>query len=218
EDGTYAAEVEELDVEAIEVAVEVSEGATYEITNEVAEDKITYTITVTPEDTEAEAKTYTLTVTKAAVVDTDFGDVNPDAFYAGYLESVVSAGLITGTGTGADGKPTFNPNGTMVRADMAIVMARLAGYTDEDWKAYESTSGNPFSDVAKTGTYGYAYGAIMLANDQGWIVGDGTYFTPGRAVTREQAVSIIGRYTKFTTEKEPVAFTDAAQISNWAKE
>ncbi|WP_322176134.1 hypothetical protein, partial [Acutalibacter caecimuris] len=39
EDGTYAAEVEELDVEAIEVAVEVSEGATYEITNEVAEDK-----------------------------------------------------------------------------------------------------------------------------------------------------------------------------------
>ncbi|MBQ7604480.1 MAG: S-layer homology domain-containing protein, partial [Clostridia bacterium] len=65
-----------------------------------------------------------------------FTDVDPDAWYAEYVEAVCERGIMTGKGGGI-----FDPEGNVTRAEFVTVLKRLSGDGDAAGTA-------SFSDVA----------------------------------------------------------------------
>lgn len=110
-----------------------------------------------------------------------FPDVDEDAPYVEAVEYLNEIGIMTGDTNG-----NFNPDKTVTRAQMAAIICRMLGETDD-----LSTDGNRFTDVPET--Y-WANGYIVKAAELGIIGGyqDGS-FKPENAVTYEQAVTMIIR-------------------------
>ena len=139
-----------------------------------------------------------------------FTDVKKGSWYEEYVKYAYENGLFSGTSA-----TTFDPNGTMTRAQFVRVIANFAGVkVDNNVKS-------SFSDV-KSGQW-YT-GAIEWAYTSGVVggVGDGK-FDPDAKITREQmCVMIVNaseKYLKVTLPETvaPVTFTDDAKISSWAK-
>ncbi len=97
----------------------------------------------------------------------------------------ITAGL--GLFAGSDGK--FNPTGTVTRAQMAAVIAKMFYGSDLNADTYKG--GNQFTDTADF-EGGWAEGYINLGVEKGWFkgYGDGT-FGPGNAVTTAEAVTML---------------------------
>ncbi len=97
----------------------------------------------------------------------------------------ITAGL--GLFAGSDGK--FNPTGTVTRAQMAAVIAKMFYGSDLNADTYKG--GNKFSDTAAF-EGGWAEGYVNLGVEKGWFkgYGDGT-FGPGNAVTTAEAVTML---------------------------
>ena len=109
------------------------------------------------------------------------------------------------------GDTHFDPQGTMTRDMFATVLYRIAGEP-------EVTGENPFTDV-EAGTW-YT-DAVIWAADEKIIEGYGNViFGTDDPVTREQMVTLFWRYQgKPVAESEDLAsFTDADQISSWARD
>lgn len=109
-----------------------------------------------------------------------FPDVAADADYAEAINYVSEQGIIVGDSAG-----NFNPEQTVTRAQMAAIICRMLGATENLEK------GSDFTDVpANHWANAYINKAVKLG-----IVGgfkDGT-FGPSQAVTYEQAVTMIVR-------------------------
>lgn len=115
----------------------------------------------------------------------EFSDVSKDRWSYSYIASAKRIGLVSGDGE------NFNPQSTISRQDMAVIIYRLfelAGV--EVWG--ESIS---FSD--KTSISAYAKEAVEALSGAGIIngMGDGT-FTPKTSVTRAQAAKVIYELSK----------------------
>ena len=96
------------------------------------------------------------------------------------VEFCLSKGYIIGT---ADDK--FTPNGTLDRAQIATILARMAGNST-------STIGIPFTDVPLSSWY---YGGVVWGYQTGLIMGmNNTTFAPYNTITRAQMVSLLYRY------------------------
>lgn len=111
---------------------------------------------------------------------------------------------------------SFEPEITMNRAMLVTVLSRMSGETISGFA-------NSFSDVPSTEWYAQpcAWGAT-----KGIVsgIGNGT-FEPLSAVTREQMAVLLYRYAAYygltgaaDDESALAAFTDAGDISSWAKE
>ena len=90
---------------------------------------------------------------------------------------------------------TFNPNGTITRAQMASVIARWIDETcaQDDTKAYcqEVGQGKTFADVHSTH---WAAQAIDKVSARGIMTGNSaTTFNPNGALTRAQAVKVLNQ-------------------------
>jgi hypothetical protein len=141
-----------------------------------------------------------------------FTDVVPGSWFFDAVKYVSGEGLFSGTG-----EKIFSPNAPMTRAMFVTVLARLA-------KA--DTSGlmaSGFSDV----DIGSWYGPSVAWAVQNKLVGGITdsLFMPDASVTREQLVTMLYRYAEFAGADTAVsvkdalnAFTDAGQVSPWARE
>ncbi len=106
----------------------------------------------------------------------------------------------------------FDPDGDMSRAMFATVLYRIAGEPDASGLA------NPFDDVEAGKWY---YDAVLWAANEKIIEGYGNgKFGTNDPITREQIVTIFWRYMgKPKTENDDLSgFSDADQISDWAKE
>lgn len=141
-----------------------------------------------------------------------FEDVADTAWYASAVDYAVEHGLFSGTG-----KTTFSPNDTMTRAMFVTVLARMNGLNDKDM-----TNSEKFTDVVFDSWYGPS---VIWANENGYVNGtSSTTFTPGAAITREQIAAILYRYLGGlglempVAENAPASFTDAANISAYAKD
>ena len=131
-------------------------------------------------------------------------DCNPgDWFYDNVMDAAEN-GYISGMGDG-----TFNPTGATTRAQFASMIANAMGYEADPDVA------SMFPDVADD-FWGKA--AINFCAQNGIITGydDGT-FQPNKAITRQEAASILRNAFKLT-ESSSETFPDDSAISGWAKE
>ncbi len=137
-----------------------------------------------------------------------FIDVHPSDWFYDPVCYAYSQGLMTGTSA-----TTFEPNTHLSRAMLVAVLHRLEGSPQ--------ASGGDFTDVADGDWYAQA---VNWAASVGVVNGfdDGT-FQPNAAITREQMAAILRNYAAYkgldvSASGSLSTFTDAASVSDWAKE
>ena len=118
--------------------------------------------------------------------------------------------LMNGVGAG-----TFSPDTACTRAQIVKILYNLSG-NQTDYSYYYL----PFTDVAPGAWY---YNAVAWAYCNDVTSGtSATMFTPNAAITRQQLVTFLYRYTvkyapEFTGNAAPIsAFPDAGSVANWA--
>lgn len=117
-----------------------------------------------------------------------FPDVDTNAEYAATVEYVNEMEIMVGDENG-----NFNPNKAVTRAEMATIICRMLGETEN-----LSTDGTVFSDVpVKHWANGYISQAASLNIISGY--GDGT-FGPEDIVTYEQAITMMVRALGYENE------------------
>ena len=138
-----------------------------------------------------------------------FVDVTDEGkWYFSYVYSAYDLGLMIGVG-----EDRFAPNSHVTRAQMAMLLHRMAG-------SPAPADENPFTDVAEGKWY---TNAVIWAAEKEIVYGYGDgRFIPGRNITREEAVTMLARFADYSgAELENTAgamtFTDEASISRWAK-
>ncbi|MBR6825853.1 MAG: leucine-rich repeat protein [Oscillospiraceae bacterium] len=125
------------------------------------------------------------------------------------IEYMLAEGLLNGVGKGR-----FNPDGTMTRAMLVTVLYRSAG---------EPKVGvNPFTDVPADTWY---TDAVTWAAEEGIVEGVGKgLFAPNRPITREQAATILARYSGNVGGNSGRdrawlgCFTDSSAVSDYARD
>ena len=118
--------------------------------------------------------------------------------------------LMSGVGAG-----TFSPDTACTRAQIVKILYNRSG-NQADYSYYYL----PFTDVAPGAWY---YNAVAWAYYNDVTSGtSATMFTPNAAITRQQLVTFLYRYTvkyapEFTGNAAPIsAFPDAGSVANWA--
>ena len=120
-------------------------------------------------------------------------------------------GVVNGMGDG-----TFAPNSPVTRAQCAVMVARwlrLNLTVDEDVEL-------PFADTASIPSW--ALDAVKAVYSRGIITGkqeaDGVYFAPSDPLSREQAMTIIGRIQPLGYYRaELSSFADAGRVQSWSR-
>ena len=120
-------------------------------------------------------------------------------------------GVVNGMGDG-----TFAPNSPVTRAQCAVMVARwlrLDLTVDEDVEL-------PFADAASIPSW--ALDAVKAVYSRGIITGkqeaDGVYFAPSDPLSREQAMTIIGRIQPLGYYRaELSSFADAGRVQSWSR-
>ncbi|MCI7181851.1 MAG: S-layer homology domain-containing protein [Schaedlerella sp.] len=140
----------------------------------------------------------------------DYNDVKPGTWYYGYISDVSTKGLMTGMN-----ETTFNPNGTLVRAQFATILYRMAGtpYTEYTYK---------FPDIPNGEFYSMP---VTWANNHAIVTGYANtgLFGPNDFITREQLATMLHRYWLFSGFDTGVKanlsnYPDASKVSAFAKD
>ena len=132
-----------------------------------------------------------------------FTDVAANAWYAEYVAYVAEQGIMNGNSNG-----TFNPNGSLTRAEMCQIIYNMAGKPDVGTPAY--------GDVSASAWYA---AAVSWCVDNGVAASRSeTAFEPNAAITREEVASFLYHYTVYQGKDTPAgdlsAFTDVSSVSN----
>ncbi|MFJ7372300.1 S-layer homology domain-containing protein [Lysinibacillus capsici] len=103
----------------------------------------------------------------------------------------------------------FGPDKNVTRAQVAIMMARILGYTEG-----QALKKAPFKDVAKNHS---AAGAIAFVKEQGIMNGDnnGNFHTNAN-ITRAEMAAVVANYKQLYVE-EGVAITFKDTEGHWAQ-
>ena len=118
------------------------------------------------------------------------------------LDEWQDEGLIDGYGDGS-----FQPNGTVTRAEFIKLVNRTLGFTAESEISFSDVTERDWfhAEVAKAVTAGYAQGS-------------GGLFRPNQPVTRAEAAAMLARAAGLAANEERAdAFANAASIPAWAK-
>ena len=134
----------------------------------------------------------------------------PDHWAHKGIDYCVRNRLMSGVGAG-----TFSPDTACTRAQIVKILYNRSG-NQTDYSYYYL----PFTDVAPGAWY---YNAVAWAYYNDVTSGtSATMFTPNAAITRQQLVTFLYRYTvkyapEFTGNAAPIsAFPDADSVANWA--
>ena len=134
----------------------------------------------------------------------------PDYWAHKGIDYCVRNRLMNGVGAG-----TFSPDTACTRAQIVKILYNRSG-NQADYSYYYL----PFTDVAPGAWY---YNAVAWAYCNDVTSGtSATTFTPNAAITRQQLVTFLYRYTvkyapEFTGNAAPIsAFPDADSVANWA--
>ena len=160
-------------------------------------------ITATSED-----GSYVATCTFMVQGDFPFKDVKETAWYRNTVEDAYKAGIMKGLN-----ETTFGPNENMTRAQVAVVLHRLAGSPNVTFVKY-------YTDVADGKYYSKAVTWAKEANViAGYSNGKFGYNDP---ITREQLAIILNRYVKslglpYTADYDLTQYSDASDMWSYSK-
>lgn len=116
---------------------------------------------------------------------TPFADVPTTAWYAPYVAAAYNAGLLAGTSP-----TTFDPNGDITRAQMAVMLGKLLG------SSAPTGTLSSFSDASAIPTW--AQTGVQRAVGTGLMTGfPGGTFQPAGLTTRAQAAVVLAGYLKY---------------------
>ena len=134
----------------------------------------------------------------------------PDYWAHKGIDYCVRNRLMSGVGAG-----TFSPDTACTRAQIVKILYNRSG-NQTDYSYYYL----PFTDVAPGAWY---YNAVAWAYYNDVTSGtSATMFSPNAAITRQQLVTFLYRYTvkyapEFTGNAAPIStFPDAGSVANWA--
>lgn len=132
----------------------------------------------------------------------EFSDF-PTDWSAAALTRAVNDGLLSG----ANGK--INPSGKLTRAEMAAIMNRAFGAT-------EQAKLDGYQDISPQAWY---YTELAKAVQMGTFQGGDGKLLPDREITREQAFTVLARAFALQDGKSAAlnGFTDGDRVSDWAK-
>lgn len=99
----------------------------------------------------------------------------------------------------------FEPDASMTRADVAVVIDRIMDYQDE--------AENTFSDLGNA----YYTDALLRVAEQGVMQGDDGQIRPLDPITREEIVCVLQRAFDIDVAEEQPGFADNNAISSWAQ-
>lgn len=121
-----------------------------------------------------------------------------------WAKSVIEKWSDKGVIQGFEGK--FNPNNSITRGDMAVILNKLMNYQDK--------GENEFSDMEDDAYYA---DSVLKLNAAGIMFGSDGRVRPTEFITREEAFVMLDRIYNFTGEADSTGFSDEAEISDWAK-
>ena len=139
-----------------------------------------------------------------------FIDIKKQDWYFNAVDYAVKENLFSGTSA-----YTFSPKNSMTRAMFVTVLGRLDG------KSVNHNVKTAFTDVKKNQYY---TGYVKWAYENEIVSGTSkTKFEPNANITREQICAMMQRYSNYAGIRikqyyKVMTFTDAAQISSWAKD
>ena len=130
----------------------------------------------------------TITAEFAPVEPITFYDVEAGSWYEAAVNAMVEAGLMQGTGNNM-----FQPFGTVTRATMWTILARMDGVDTEG-------------------------GSSWYEKAQAWAVAEGVSdgTNSDAVVTREQIAAMLYRYAGSPAAENALDFADSGDISDWA--
>ncbi|QPC47563.1 S-layer homology domain-containing protein [Mangrovibacillus cuniculi] len=109
----------------------------------------------------------------------NFSDLDESNQFFEQISALVEAGVLTGNSDG-----TFNPTGSLTRAEAAVIVSKLLGLEED------TTSASKFSDV-KEGQWWTGY--INAAAEAGIIAGYNGKFNPSDVLTRQDFAVIMAK-------------------------
>ena len=142
-------------------------------------------------------------------------DVPYNAWYGGYTYSLLAGGYIAGYPS-SDGI-TFKvfPESKITRAEFVTVLSRIF--------ASETVLNSYIDQYSFTDVPGWASKYVGWASVNGYVTGyDAAHFGANDNITRQDIVTILYRIANkqslhSNTPQPPIAFTDAAEVSQYAK-
>ena len=140
----------------------------------------------------------------------NFRDIVKGSWYYDAVLKITKLDWVKGTSP-----TTFTPNGSFSRAEMAVILHRMANTP-------KATAQSKFKDTDRTGGKWYI-DAVDWANEKGYMTGggDGT-FRPGSSITRQEMVKTLYVYAKAigvdVSAKGSTTFKDDAKIAPWARD
>ncbi len=112
-----------------------------------------------------------------------FHDINPDRYYAPYVEWAAVYGIVNGTTT-----TTFSPNAFITREQIAAILYRFATKTGND-TTYTADAYNAFAD--KGSVSNYAQEPVKWATSKKIINGDNGNIKPKKTATRAEVAQML---------------------------
>jgi hypothetical protein len=140
----------------------------------------------------------------------NFKDVPADAWYGKSVGFIAARGITSGTGSG-----NFSPAAKLTRGEFLAMMMRAYGIAPDK---------NPTDNFADAGS-AYYTGYLAAAKRLGISGGVGNnMFSPCKEITRQEmftllynALKTIGQLPQGNSGKRLTDFTDAGQVTSWAK-
>ena len=140
-----------------------------------------------------------------------FSDLDVTQWYHEPVDYMLETGMMNGMSA-----TTFEPNGTLTRAQLVTILYRHAGSPDVTGLP------NPFADVAPQSWYAKA---VIWAAANGVVKGvSSTEFGPSKNITRQELVASLWRLAAkkgLNTSNAGLTvpeFADRSQIAAWAAE
>ena len=140
-----------------------------------------------------------------------YRDVDPDAYYAPYINWATRHGITSGTGAG-----TFSPDAPITREQMAVLLVRFSecyGYIFEPIRDEVPEAFADADDIA-----GYATQAVDAMRECGLITGrlnaDGTFnFDPRALAVRSECAAVFHRLMSAMVIDEDFFFEEPEEIA-----
>ena len=130
-----------------------------------------------------------------------------------YVTRLYKMGLTTGSQT-ADGSYVYNPDGKLTRGELLVFISRMLGVDTAQYGGIEL----PFADAAGIPEWMLPHVKAMYALQvfSGSGSGGALYANVGELVSREQAMTMLGRILASQQSCDLSAFADGGTVSSWA--